>query len=149
MRLWPALAVCVTIAAFVIGPLLTTLPLREYFLKGDRFGTPLGYVLHNAIFDIRPFLPGVFEHTPVRLYVNGSLWTIPVEASLYLCVAGFGLLRLFRFPWLTSVVIFAIFLVLVLRPMYLGGAKFPWYGYIHAGFFGAGVRRRSTIAQPA
>lgn len=136
LRIWPALAVCVTVTAFVIGPLVTTLPLRTYFFVGDATGTPLGYAFNNAILHIRPFLPGVFEHLPIARYVNGSLWTLPVEATMYLCVAGLGVLRCFRFPWLASLGIVAVFTWLVVYPAYTG--KPPWIGYIQAGFFGAG-----------
>jgi peptidoglycan/LPS O-acetylase OafA/YrhL len=136
LRIWPALAVCVALTALVIGPHVTSLPLHGYFVDGDRYGTPLGYVLSNAALRIRHFLPGVFEHLPIPRYVNGSLWTLPVESTLYACVAALGILRAFRFPWLTSIGIVAVFAYLVLVPAYAG--KQAWIGYIQAGFFGAG-----------
>ena len=137
LRIWPAFAVCVGLTGLVLGPLVTTLPLHAYFIDGDRYGTVVGYVFNNAVLNLRQYLPGVFEQNPIPRYVNGSLWTLPVEATLYLCVAGLGVLRCFRFPWLTSVGIVVVFSALILRPMYLGH-PLPWYGYVLAGFFGAG-----------
>jgi peptidoglycan/LPS O-acetylase OafA/YrhL len=150
LRIWPALAVCVTITAFVIGPLVTTWPLRAYFLVGDQYSSGLTYALSNAVLHIKPWLPGVFEHLPTPRYVNGSLWTLPVEATMYLCVASAGVLRLFRFPWLASVGIAAVFSYLVLLPAFLGQPE-AWIGYIQSGFFGAGciaclLRRRVRIS---
>ena len=137
LRIWPALAVCVTLTAFVVGPLVTSMPLHNYFIDGDIYGTPLGFAIHRSFLMDRPFLPGVFEHNPIPRYVNGSLWTLPIEATMYLCVAGLGVLRAFRFPWLTSVGIVAVFGYLVVLPAYLGQPA-PWLGYVQAGFFGAG-----------
>jgi peptidoglycan/LPS O-acetylase OafA/YrhL len=137
LRIWPALAVCVTLTAFVIGPLVTSMPLHKYFIDGDASGTPLGFAFYRSILVARPFLPGVFEHNPVPRYVNGSLWTLPIEATMYLCVAALGVLRCFRFPWLTSAGIVGVFAYLVVLPAYFG-APTPWLGYVQAGFFGAG-----------
>jgi peptidoglycan/LPS O-acetylase OafA/YrhL len=136
LRIWPALAVCIAITAFVIGPSVTTWPLRSYFLAGDAFSSGVSYFLHNAVLHITPFLPGVFLHLPTARYVNGSLWTLPYEATLYLCVAGVGMLRLYRFPWLTSIGIAAIFSWLVILPLCLGQPM--WIGYMQSGFLGVG-----------
>ncbi len=136
LRIWPALAVCIAVTAFVIGPLVTTLPLHAYFVDGDAYGTPLRYFLGNVALQLRPFLPGVFEHVPVPHWVNGSLWTLPVEATMYLCVAGLGVLRVFRVPWLASIGIVCVFAYLVAMPAYLGRSV-P-IEYVQAGFFGAG-----------
>jgi peptidoglycan/LPS O-acetylase OafA/YrhL len=142
LRLWPGLAVCVTVCAFLLGPLFSNLPLRTYFGRGDGFGNIYAHVAGNlSLLKMNPFLPGVFTTTPVAHYVNGSLWTIPVEAKLYLCVAGLGVLRLFRFPRLASLLICALMGWLVLWPMYTGQirlAGLAWLGLNLAGFFAAG-----------
>ncbi|HKE47910.1 MAG TPA: acyltransferase [Rhodanobacteraceae bacterium] len=139
LRLWPALIVCVFAWAFVIGPLLSTLPASAYF-AGDGFGDPLSYALGNAsLFVERAFLPGVFAGNPIARQVNGSLWTIPVEATLYLAVAAAGTLRLFRFPWLASAAIAVAFLGFVIAPMLARHESLlPWLPGLLAGFFGAG-----------
>jgi len=141
LRLWPALVVCVTITAFVLGPILTKLSLHDYFGKGDSYGTAYAYALGNAsLFKMQNFLPGVFVDVPAIRNVNSSLWTIPIEATMYVCVGCAGLLRLFRFPWLTSIAIAVLFVVFALVPLYTGhhGTGTDWFGVILAGLFGLG-----------
>ena len=136
LRLWPALIVCVFAWAFVLGPMLSTLPFVAYFRAGDVYEYALG---NASLFAQRQFLPGVFVDNPVAAHVNGSLWTIPVEATLYLAVAATGILRVFRFPWLASLAIVAAFVGFVLWPMHARpGSGLPWLGALLAGFFGAG-----------
>lgn len=143
LRIWPALVTCVVIWAFVLGPMLSDVPLLDYFTKRDRVGTPYAYFLGNAsIFRARSFLPGLFATNPLPYYVNVSLWTIPIETTMYLWVAGAGLLRLFRLPWLTSIAIAALFSVLILWPMIIGQLPYRgvmWLGLVLQGFFGAGA----------
>ena len=77
LRIVPALAVCVALSAWVMGPLLTTI--ADYW----RHPQVWDYVLVNSSLLIsRYHLPGVFE-THAMTSVNGSLWTLPNEARLY------------------------------------------------------------------
>lgn len=76
-RLWPPFAVMVLLMTFVAGPLVSELSAAEYFqswytvfLKNLRF-----YTIYA--------LPGVFTTLPSTNVVNGALWTMPVEAFLY------------------------------------------------------------------
>lgn len=142
LRLWPGLAACVTVWALLIGPLLTELPLRTYFGTGDRLGSVHEHLVGNlTLLKMHWFLPGVFAGNPVERYVNGSLWTIPVEAALYLCVAALGALGLLRFRWTASFLICALIAWLVLWPMYTGQLRvkgIAWLGLNLAGFFAAG-----------
>jgi peptidoglycan/LPS O-acetylase OafA/YrhL len=88
LRIFPALAVCTVLTVFVLGPLVTTRPLREYFASPFTYG-----YLENIALYIHFYLPGVFEHTPVPNAVNGSLWSLPVEFFMYIALAVVGLLR--------------------------------------------------------
>jgi len=97
LRLLPALAVAVTVTVFVVGPLFTTLPLSSYF--GDPT-TWVYWVRSCVLITIAGTLPGVFATNPYPNAVNGSLWTLPVEACCYGMVAVFGLLGLLRRSWL-------------------------------------------------
>lgn len=142
LRLWPGLATCVLAWALLFGPMLTVLPLEKYFGAGGSFGSLYAHLAGNlSLMKIHPMLPGVFTKAPVPHYANGSLWTIPVEAGLYLCVATLGLARLLRFPWLTSFLLCVLFGWLVLWPMYTGRPMFSGlerFGVQLAGFFAAG-----------
>lgn len=90
LRIFPALAVNILLAALVLGPLLTALPL------GDYFANPLFRAyLHNIAGSIHYLLPGLFADHPSRA-VNVSLWTIPWELFCYLGLALIALIGLNR-----------------------------------------------------
>ncbi|MEF9978673.1 MAG: acyltransferase, partial [Thermomonas sp.] len=77
LRILPALVACVALSVFVLGPLLTTA--TEYW----RDPRTWDYLWANAtLWSTRYGLPGVFASLP-RDAVNGSLWTLPIEARLY------------------------------------------------------------------
>lgn len=96
LRIFPALAVVVLLSVFVLGPLLTTLPLGTYLLHpGTR-----GYLWNIALW-LHFTLPGVFSGLPYSGPVNGSLWTLPIEASMYVAVAILGAIGLLRRQWLS------------------------------------------------
>ena len=141
LRLWPALVVCAIGVAFVIGPLATHWPIRDY-LSSSRSTGPYDYVWGSVtLFDVRTSITGLFGRQPNRIHdlANGPLWTIPVEATMYLWVAVAGLLRLYRFPWVTSFVIAAVFSTLILWPMMTGPFATLNSKLSVQGFFGAGA----------
>ena len=94
LRIFPGLFAALLVSAFVIGPLVTTLPLDAYF------GDPriYGYVVGNTLLNLSIHeLPGtLFVNNPVGLEVNGSLWTLRYEFMMYLMVMLLGSLRLLR-----------------------------------------------------
>lgn len=80
-RIVPPLAVCILISVFIIGPIFTTVSLKDYF------SSPITWdYLRNIIFDIKYNLPAVFTNNPYPDAVNGSLWTLPIEVLLYCLV---------------------------------------------------------------
>jgi peptidoglycan/LPS O-acetylase OafA/YrhL len=94
LRIFPGLFVATLVSVFVLGPLVTTLPLSAYLSRPE----PYEYVLGNTLLDQSVHeLPGVsFIENPVGLEINGSLWTLRLEFTMYLMVLGLGLLRLLR-----------------------------------------------------
>ena len=76
-RIFPPLIVFVLLMAYVVGPLLTSLSVNDYFHSG--FEIYLRNILLYPIYG----LPGVFGEVPYTGVVNGSLWTIPVEVAMY------------------------------------------------------------------
>jgi len=89
-RIWPAFVFVVLAAAFVLGPLVTTLSVRDYFTDPGTWS----YVAHNVFMaPIKYRLPGVFENLPSHA-VNGSLWTLPYEVLAYLGVLLLGIVGL-------------------------------------------------------
>ena len=90
LRIWPGLLVAVVFCAALIGPMFTTLSLREYARSYSTW-----QYFTNLWLDTRYWLPGVFSQHPYPLTVNGTLWTIRLEVGCYmaLTLAGvFGLL---------------------------------------------------------
>jgi peptidoglycan/LPS O-acetylase OafA/YrhL len=78
LRIFPALLVEITLSAVLLGALLTTLPLEQYFTDPGfwrYFGNVTGWIQY--------VLPGVFEQNPKPAVVNMSLWTIPWELACY------------------------------------------------------------------
>lgn len=94
LRIWPGLACTVLLCGLVLGPLVTEMPLRAYFADS----TTLRY-FSQLYFNVFPFLPGVFPHSPVAGIPNGVLWTIPIELRCYGYLAVFGLLSVLRYRW--------------------------------------------------
>ena len=80
LRILPALVACVAACVFVLGPLVTTAD--DYWRNPQTWR----YLLVNAsLWSTFHELPGVFQGLPYAT-VNGSLWTLPGEARLYLAL---------------------------------------------------------------
>ncbi len=93
LRIFPGLIVCLTLTVLVLGPLVTTSSLAEYFSDPR---TSL-YVPHNVrLWRLQQELPGVFETNPFPHIVNGSLWTLTYEVLCYVLLATAGSLAIFR-----------------------------------------------------
>src|SRR5690606_39174056 len=74
------------LAALVLGPIVTTLPVAEYLQRAE----PWLYVMRAVtLIDIQYYLPGVFETLPVQA-VNGSLWVLLHFVALYVVLAVLG-----------------------------------------------------------
>jgi len=82
LRILPALATEVTISAVILGSLVTSLSLSEYFANAGFF-----QYFGSLIGKIQISLPGVFTTNPLDNQVNGSLWTIAPEILCYTYIA--------------------------------------------------------------
>jgi peptidoglycan/LPS O-acetylase OafA/YrhL len=79
LRILPALWVVVLFATFAAGPAFTRLPLADYFTSAATWT----YLSQNFVLWTAHLLPGVFDHAPYPWSVNTSLWTLPVEVTMY------------------------------------------------------------------
>jgi peptidoglycan/LPS O-acetylase OafA/YrhL len=93
LRIWPALIAAVCLAVFIIGPLNTSLSIRNYFSDPMTWS----YFKNLRLMEIQFTLPGVFASNPFKDSVNGSIWTLPIEVFMYAVTLAFGLSRLHRF----------------------------------------------------
>jgi len=103
LRIFPALIVCTVLSILVLGPLVTTLPLADYFANPHTRG-----YLQNIWLHIVYYLPGVFETNRVANAVNGSLWSLPVEFAMYIVVVVLGVLQANRWVVLAVAVAWAL-----------------------------------------
>jgi putative flippase GtrA len=85
LRIFPGLLVALLFTV-LLGSFMTTLPFYEYFNSPKVWD----YFSSNAMLSIRWELPGVFENNSFPKTVNGSLWTLPKEFSLYIILMAVG-----------------------------------------------------------
>ena len=81
LRIFPALIFVVCLSALVLGPAITALPLSAYFRAPQ-----LSFYFRNIFLYPVYSLPGVFKGNIYPDAVNGSLWSLPVEFSMYLAL---------------------------------------------------------------
>jgi peptidoglycan/LPS O-acetylase OafA/YrhL len=93
-RIYPGLAANGLAIAFVLGPIVTTLPLAAYF------GHP---GLRSFLFEYATLWPGplklpgvLFPTKTVDELVNGAFWTLCFEVMMYATVLILGVARLLR-----------------------------------------------------
>lgn len=112
LRIWPGLAVAVLMVAFVLGPFVSNLPLKEYLAH------PLVRdYLNNLQFTLRDQLPLTFDGNKLQTAVNGSLWTIPIEVKCYCLLGALGVLGLLKQRWaLTLLTVLVVFIYGVIEP---------------------------------
>ena len=91
LRIFPALIVVCVVSILCLG-LLSTL---SYFTYLKTPGT-VQYLNNILMFNTSYGLPGVFSENVYPGAVNGSLWTLAYEFTMYLSIAYLGALFLFR-----------------------------------------------------
>ena len=93
LRIVPALFTEVMLTVFILGPLLTTWALSDYF------ASPLvrQYFL-NIVGSVHFYLPGLFETNPVVGVVNVNLWTLRPEFYCYICMSAIMASGIVRSP---------------------------------------------------
>lgn len=123
IRLAPALAFETVLAALILGPLLTRLPLAAYF-SDDLLPR---YFL-NIVGHIQYLLPGLFEDNPWPNTVNAQLWTLPYELICYIALATLALFSIHRRRHIFALVVVGLNVVLLARYV-IGAASAGWNDY--------------------
>lgn len=130
LRIVPGLAVVLLVSVLVVGPLVTSLPLRAYFSDPDTWR----YLLNLKLFPyVRESVPGAFENQPSP-HMNGSLWTLAYEVTFYLATLAAFSLGLFRRRWL----LLAGWLALWVSALY-------WYPHAESNLRVPGLHLRATF----
>jgi peptidoglycan/LPS O-acetylase OafA/YrhL len=86
----PGLLAVVLLFSLVIGPMISELPLSEYFGSWQVYRY---IVLNGGLLGYTGLLPGVFTDN-LLTSVNSPLWTLRYEAYCYVLVFGLGMLGL-------------------------------------------------------
>ena len=105
LRIYPALALHVLLVMFVMGPFVTSLPLREFFTHPDFFTQPLKVL---SFYKTEIELPSVLEGNNETL-ASATLWTLRYEVLAYIGTAIAFSLGLMKKKWmlLAQFVVFA------------------------------------------
>ncbi len=143
LRLYPAAWLVILLCMFLLGPLVTTFNLKEYFTN------PLfyNYALSLSLVKINYFLPGVFTKSVSDASVNASLWSISLELKLY---AGLLLFYFIKIPYSKIIIVATIVLAVIAERFFytetenavsiFAGPSFKLYAYVaYAPYFLAGV----------
>lgn len=87
IRIWPGLFILLILSALIVGPFISSLPVKSYF----NINSTYGYITQNLLLfnGISYSLPGVFTNNLYPIAVNGSLWTLPYEVLFYLILCLF------------------------------------------------------------
>ena len=96
LRIFPALAAHVLFIMFVMGPFVTTLPLREFFTDPQFFMQPFMVL---SFFQTNMVLPGALT-TNAEPFASAALWTLRYEFLAYIATALIFSLGFMRKKWM-------------------------------------------------
>jgi peptidoglycan/LPS O-acetylase OafA/YrhL len=123
LRIFPGLIVAILVTIAVTGLFFTTVPLKQFLLSQETWGYLNNIFLYNNTFT----LPGVFTDNVYPRAVNGSIWTLCYEFTMYITVAVIGVLKLYKrikpiYFWVFLFI--AVFITLILNNHYLNQSIF-------------------------
>jgi peptidoglycan/LPS O-acetylase OafA/YrhL len=90
LRIFPGLAFCVLLSVFIMGPIMTNLGVKDYFMNRETYD----YLKTLSLYWLQFDLPGLFPTNVWPGAVNGSLWTLWFEFFFYIVVAILGITRM-------------------------------------------------------
>ncbi len=113
LRLLPGLFGVALVTIFIIGPLVTVIPVADYFKNPMTWG----YFKIMTMYYYNLTLPGVFVDNVLPNLVNGSIWMLSLFFNMYIIVAVLGLVG-----WLYKrkvvILITSLFMVIYLNLMF-------------------------------
>jgi peptidoglycan/LPS O-acetylase OafA/YrhL len=117
LRIQPLLIVTCFFTVFLLGPVFTNLPFKEYFSNIETYS-----YFRNIfpVFGLQFTLPGVFSHGLVDKGVNGSLWTLIVEERMYLLMTVVFLYKKDKSGYFTVLIILLNVFYVVNRYFFYG-----------------------------
>lgn len=132
LRIFPGLIVVVLLTAMIVGPLFSSLNVTDYFAHDGVI-----FYLKNILLYPVFALPGVLVDARVPNAINGSLWSLPVEYSLYLTVLLIGLI--FKGTKILYLSLLVIFILVNILWVWQGAEMLVFYGSDVRQYFIAGI----------
>ncbi len=126
LRLFPALFVVLT-ATVLLAPVVYNDPLPYLKNKAVYTYIPRNLSLYNVQFGIK----GVFENNPEKSAINGSLWTIPYEFTMYILLS---FLYFFNNKRVIKFLLLVTFLLLVSINVFFASYLGKYYFHISSKF---------------
>jgi len=126
LRIYPAACFSLLTCALIIGPLVTSFSMTDYFSSAQLYH----FLSSCSLFHTFLLLPGVFTHSVLGTpSVNSSLWTVSMELKLYI-----GVLLTWPIPaawkrWVLPPLIIALILYSTWPGQQLPGYLQPWMTY--------------------
>jgi len=135
LRVYPALIICLLLTVIILGPIVSTYSINEYFSKTQTYT----YFLKNLSL-IKPdfTLPGVFNENRLT-GVNGSLWTLPAEIRMYILLGIVGFLGILYKKILFNIVLFLFIVMSIWQPDWVPLISHNDKYFRLAGMFALGV----------
>ncbi|WP_258103904.1 acyltransferase [Marinoscillum sp. MHG1-6] len=115
IRIFPALVIVVLICFLILGPILSLIPFDEYY----RLNSSWAYLKNILLFRNVYSIPGVFEDNPAGSGINGSLWTLAYEFTLYILAGAYLIIDKKR------IMSYCLFIFLVMSSFYFVGKVYP------------------------
>ena len=103
IRVYPALICEVLIVALIVGPLLTRVPLDQYFSAASFWryiANMTGLISHK--------LPGLYTDNPVPDYVDRQLWSLRFEFISYIILAAMMAIGAKQNRFIVAIAAFAV-----------------------------------------
>lgn len=129
LRIFPGLLVVLLCSTFVLGAVVTNLPWHSYFTRPDTYL----HLVSISLYRLYLHLPGVFENNS-NTAVNGSLWTLAYEFTMYLVVIVAYLLGILQ----RKNVIAVLWLFMLAIRIYVGSNYFV-YSYSASWLLGLNI----------
>ena len=104
LRICPGMFALCVVTACCLGPLVSENNWHDYFADNDFWK----YFRNCQFMQTFVHLPGVFMHNHYPGAVNGSIWTLPVEAFMYAVTLCLGITRLQKYKICMTVIFAAL-----------------------------------------
>lgn len=134
LRILPALIVAIFACVFVLGPIVSILSVRAYFSSPETWV----FLREMILYRTNDVLPGVFMQNIIHS-VDGVLWTLPLEWSMYMVVLTACLISRPKSFWMrsplknTALVLGAFALLMQMMPFEHGPHARSWVTYFALG----------------